>query len=345
MQKFKAADIHHPGVTEEFDRLTGEDLQRLLRRKNEFVDTACPACHGSRVENSFEYQGLNYRRCLECELLYVSPAPTEAMHLEYVIQSTAMAYWRETANPKMKDSRKPMYQERVEYSQQIFEQHRAQPGSSLEIGAGNGEFAEELRRGTDIDQIVVLEPQPLDLDSSEFEIVTGGFDALGELDRKFDVVFAWELIEHLLEPDIFLGLVRSVMHPGALFILSTPNEKSLETRKLGKDSSNILFDHVRLYNPDAIERLFSRNGFRIVDLSTPGLLDVEKLQSYLKDNPGAFDDDLPLKFLLACDEQITQEFQEYLRANLYSSHMRIVAVRDGESAGGQTPRLDSNASS
>ncbi len=340
MKDIKIKDIHHPGVSQEFDRLTTEDLDRLLDKKDQFVDSGCPACHGMDVESAFEYQRLNYRRCADCELLYISPAPTEEMHLDYVVNSSAMTYWREIANPSMKESRRPMYQERVNYSKKLFESLQYNPESSLEIGGGNGEFAEELASDSEIRNIVVLEPQQLDLKSNKIEILTGGFDDLNHMERTFDVVFAWELIEHILEPDQFLQLVRKVMAPGAMFLLSTPNEKSVETRKLQTESSNILFDHVRLYNPNAIKRLFERNGFRIVELSTPGLLDVERLETHMRENPGVFDDDPALQFLLNSDETLAKNFQGFLQANLLSSHMRLAAVLDGESKGSKTPLIN-----
>lgn len=331
-------DIHHDGVAEQFDRLTLMDLESLLANKDMFLDTGCPACHGLNVVHAFEYQGLAYRRCLDCELLYISPAPTEKMHLDYVVNSNAMTYWREMMPEGMKASRRPMYQERVAYALAVLHGMGSNPRATLELGAGNGEFAMELALAADIDQIVLLEPQALKLDFPNIEVITGGFDELERNDRKFDVVFAWEVIEHILEPDHFLRLIRKVMKPDAPLILSTPNERSVETRKLGTNSSNILFDHVRLYNPQAIEALLKRNGFRIVDISTPGQLDVERLQGFLYSNPQAFDDDPALRMILD-EDAAAKNFQKFLQENLLSSHMRVVAVVDGDWKGGGTPVL------
>ena len=139
--------------------------------------------------------------------------------------------------------------------------------------------------------LVLLEPQALKVKRPNVEVITNGFDALEKSERKFDTVFAWELIEHLLEPDNFLRLVRNVLKDGAPLILSTPNERSIETRKLGTDSSNILFDHVRLYNPNSIKILLERNGFKVMQICTPGLLDVSRLQNYYKTHSNSFTSD------------------------------------------------------
>lgn len=338
MNKLKIKDIHDDRVVKEFDRLTIEDLKKLLRHKDEFIHTGCPACHAMNISFQFTYQGMSYHRCNECELLYISPAPSESMHLDYVINSSAMNYWREKTPITMKKSRKPMYRERVEYVEDWCNSQGLNPTTSLELGAGNGEFAEYLASSSlDISKIILLEPQELSIDNPKIKIIKGGFEELEASGDTYEIIFAWELIEHILEPDNFLGLVRKALKPGAPFVFSTPNEKSLETRILGTASSNILFDHVRLYNPQAISKLLSRNGFRIVSITTPGKLDVEKLENYMKKKASISPNDSALDFILSNTSEYGENFQRYLCDNKLSSHMRVIAVADGEYLGCKSP--------
>lgn len=338
--RLRVSEVHQDAVTEEFDRLSLIDLEELLAKKNQFVDTGCPACHGLKVVFEFDYQRLDYRRCADCGLLYISPAPTEEMHLDFVVNSRAMTYWRDQMPDAMRQSRRPMYKERVGYALDVMDRLKIPPHEILEVGAGNGEFAEELAAATDaVNSIVLLEPQALALDLPNLEIITGGFEELESSDRKFDAVFAWELIEHILEPDLFLQLVHKVLKSGCPLILSTPNERSVETGKLGIHSSNILFDHVRLYNPDAIDKMLTRNGFRVVEISTPGELDVERLQMFLRSHPEQFNDDPVLRFALTAAPAAQEAFQRFLQQDLVSSHMRVVAIPDGVWHGSSAPRL------
>lgn len=328
--KFNVQDIHSEEVAETFDRLTEEDLATLLKDRDGFVDTGCPACHSEDAPHVFKHQSLNYRRCTDCETLYISPAPTEAQHLDYVVRSSAMAYWRDNMPEEMKKSRRPMYVDRVEYVIGALERLNIEPKSCLEIGAGNGEFAEELSERVSLERLCLLEPQDMEIDVPKVHIIKAGFDALAEIDETFDFIVAFELIEHLLEPDIFLKLIRNVLKPGAPLILSTPNEKSVETRVLERSSSNILFDHVRLYNPDAMTRLLERNGFKVVEIQTPGQLDVERLKKHFLKHPEALEDQPALRFALTSGKETEVAFQGFLVDNHLSSHMRVVAVMDGE---------------
>jgi 2-polyprenyl-3-methyl-5-hydroxy-6-metoxy-1,4-benzoquinol methylase len=342
VKKFTIDDIHSPGVADKFDELSIQDIERLLFQRSSFVDSGCPACHSLDVVHEFEYQSFGYRRCRVCEMLYISPAPTESAHLDYVVTSSAMAYWRDSMPEGMKKSRRPMYQDRVEYSKHIFSKLGMSPKVSLEIGAGNGEFAEELADATTIEQIVLLEPQELNLRSNNIQIIKGGFEELECTRQLFDVVFAWEVLEHILEPDNFLRLIRAVLEPGAPLILSTPNERSVETRELGTNSTNILFDHVRLYNPLAIESLFKRNGFRVIEMSTPGKLDVERLVKMKARSPDYFSHNPALNFLLGQGDDVLESFQTFLQKSRQSSHMRVVAVVDGDWNGSNVPLISSS---
>lgn len=338
MKKLKIRDIHPEGISEEFDRLMLGDITTLLKDKSSFVDTACPACHSAHVHHVFDYQGMGYKRCQDCDTLYISPAPNELQHLDFVRNSQAMAFWRENLPESMRVSRRPMYLDRLAYAHAAWANLGITPIDILELGAGNGEFAEELALDGRAQNIVLLEPQALQLQHPRVEIITDGFEALERTRRQFDTVFAWELLEHLLEPDHFLYLVRKVLKPGAPLIISTPNERSVETRKLGTDSSNILFDHVRLYNPSSIQKLLERNGFRVIEIVTPGQLDVDRLQHYMKARPDLFAADPTLSLILQ-DEHTAHAFQTFLQQHLLSSHMRVIAVAEGPWCGGATPHL------
>lgn len=334
----KANEVHPDYIFAEFERLMRSDIEDLLQGRMHFEDTYCPACHRHNTPKEFSYQQLDYRRCEDCGLLYISPAPSEEQHLEFVRNSRAMAFWRKSQPVEMRSARKPMYEERAEFTLEILRSCNISAQSVLEVGAGNGEFAAELAARKPDLNIVLLEPQELDIRANGIEIITGGFDTLERAERKFDAIFAWELIEHILEPDHLLSLIRGALNPGSPLILSTPNERSVETRKLKTKSSNILFDHVRLYNPEAIQALLKRNGFRILSLSTPGKLDVQRIRAFRDANPEAFGDD-PALSLIIDSPTLSEDYQVFLQTHQLSSHMRVIAVADGEWNGARTPRI------
>ena len=325
-EKITVKDIHPEGIIEKFDELMLGDIDNLLCDQEHFVDTPCPACKSLSVKPAFTYQRLSYKRCDICDTLYISPAPTEERHLQFLSDSKAMAFWRNSLPPSMTESRIPMYEERVEFAINTFDRLSIKPKTILEVGAGNGEFVNHYLKADPFVRFILLEPQELNINSDRVTIIQDGFDAALRQNVQVDAVIAWELIEHIIEPHKFLQTLSSVLRVGAPFIFATPNERSLETRLLSTNSSNILFDHVRLYNPNSIKLLLEKNGFLLNSLSTPGKLDAERISTYLKENStlssfGAF-------FELLLDESSIAQFQSYIVDNLLSSHMRCVAIKN-----------------
>lgn len=104
-------------------------------------------------------------------------------------------------------------------------------------------------------------------------------------DDFFDVVSAFDVIEHLWNTDHFIEEACRVLRPGGFFILSTPNLASwvnrllmlfgylpmhyncsfkveLERRPLQKSCG--VCNHIRLYTPRALKRHLQHYGFEIV---------------------------------------------------------------------------------
>nr|MDO8061628.1 class I SAM-dependent methyltransferase [Candidatus Freyrarchaeum guaymaensis] len=90
-------------------------------------------------------------------------------------------------------------------------------------------------------------------------------------DGFFDVVWAEEIIEHLLDTDAFLDEVHRVLRTGGVLILSTPNLASMANRLrllAGKypkyvQYSNEGVGHVRYYTAGVLKSQLKRHGFTV----------------------------------------------------------------------------------
>ncbi|MGZ0188546.1 MAG: class I SAM-dependent methyltransferase [Alphaproteobacteria bacterium] len=103
-----------------------------------------------------------------------------------------------------------------------------------------------------------------------YEIVYG--DAEKYLsDRKYDVVLATELIEHISNPGHFLVNARANMKPDGRLIISTPNAFSFtELYKVVRGWTNnpkTHWQHVCYYTPSTLIGLAARAGFTPLDVA------------------------------------------------------------------------------
>ncbi len=97
-------------------------------------------------------------------------------------------------------------------------------------------------------------------------------DRLPFSDAEFDLIFAGEVIEHLVDTDGFLTEVHRCTKPGGHLLLTTPNLASFENRVrllLGIYPKWLNYNlaesgHVRGYTPSVLKRQLAAHGFRIV---------------------------------------------------------------------------------
>ena len=98
-----------------------------------------------------------------------------------------------------------------------------------------------------------------------------GYDAIAadatdfSLSKEFDAIVAGELIEHVLNPGLFLECARKHLAPNGILIMTTPNANCLvyflENLILGHEIDNP--DHVSIYSPTTISLLLKKSGYTV----------------------------------------------------------------------------------
>lgn len=85
------------------------------------------------------------------------------------------------------------------------------------------------------------------------------------LDRKFDIAVAGELIEHLDNPGLMLDKVFDHLNDGGKLILTTPYPWTfLRIKQAVTGEPFVVPDHVSWYCTETMENLLNRHGFKVV---------------------------------------------------------------------------------
>lgn len=151
---------------------------------------------------------------------------------------------------------------------------RLPPGRLLDIGCGSGQGTAHWRslgwtcEGTDVNPDAVAEASR----TMPAKVCDLNQAPLPYPDGSFDLIFAGEVIEHLVDTDGFLHEVHRCLRPGGHLLLTTPNLASFENRiklLLGRyprwlDHRLAGCGHVRAYTPRALKRQLAEQGFTVV---------------------------------------------------------------------------------
>jgi len=148
------------------------------------------------------------------------------------------------------------------YSQFCFIQSKIRPtGDILEVGSGYGGFYSFLSK-TEQDNYLGLE---LDADATNFanfHFKSNVFfnKSLEEFEsnRKFDIVYAFEVLEHLSNPMLDIEKISNLLKREGLFIGTSPYPFK----------KNVLADktHNFVLHPENWKKLFLNNGFESVEI-------------------------------------------------------------------------------
>jgi len=306
------------------------DRMFLLDRRSDWVDIDCVACGSDQSRPFGSKRGFDYVSCVVCGTVYTNPRPSDTLLKDYYRQSQNYAYWNEHIFPATENSRKErIFRPRALRLRNEIRARGIEPGTLLEIGSAFGTFLEEARQLALFRHIIGLEPTP-DLAetcrSRGFDVIEDNVESL-TLNEIADVIAAFEVIEHVACPEIFLENIRKWLNPNGMLVLTCPNVRGFDVSTLGTLSNTFEQEHLNYFHPESIELLLTRMGFQDVRISTPGRLDAELVRNQLVEGRINLNGQPFLEEILVNKwDELGQLFQDFIAVNNLSSHMMTTAT-------------------
>lgn len=244
--------------------MAGGGIAAAKRKLIMNINKRCVVCGAGKFQMLFKRNRGAMERCRACGLVQVVPMPTG--------REIAALYHEDF------DHFAP-YLEQLEVHRAYFRQKLASLKGKrfLDIGCAMGVLLEEAQKrgieayGVDISKDAVAYCRKKGLRVSE------NFPK-----KKFDVVTAFQVIEHERDPVRFMNRVHTLLKKGGLFVLATPNYGGWWRRVMGKRWVGFTHpEHVTLWSPRSLTFLMEKTGFKNITVR--------------RDDPRPF----PLSFLFA----------------------------------------------
>lgn len=222
----------------------------------------CPICNKEDSVKLFKKEGRDFVQCNEDRLVYINPQPEEEELQEiydtygreiFVLPESIAAIW-----------------DYPDYRKRFLDFRKL--NRLLEIGAAAGGFLVCCRKdGWDAYGV------ELSAYSSQFareqqglNVVTGALHDAKYSSGFFDVVVAWQTLEHVPNPREVVIEVFRILRPGGFFVLSVPCWNGLSIRLLKEKYRYVGRDHLFYFSPQNMGRMLCDVGFSRVSTRTGG---------------------------------------------------------------------------
>ena len=138
------------------------------------------------------------------------------------------------------------------------------PKQVLEIGGLHGILAKKcLDKNPSLDWTIV-EPNPTIESDNSIQVIKTFFDKNFTSDQTYDTVIHSHVLEHVYNPDEFMGHKSSFMNEGDLLIFSIPNMQVM----LENNYTNCVnFEHTIYFTAPYVEYFLQKHGFKLIDKS------------------------------------------------------------------------------
>jgi len=243
---------------------------------------ACPVCGGGNFNERFSLFGhedykSTFHQCRDCLTVFLNPCPTDDYltrfynEIYYSPKHRGIMGWNSNLNV-LDPNLFILYQRRMDFVEKYVPEALKFPlGKLLDVGCSTGAFLWEASlRYWEVSGIEISDTAAtVAREKYDLPVITGTLLDSSYDNESFDVVTAWDVIEHIAQPAPFMTTVRKILKPGGLFLLNTPNINSADATYGGKQWRHLDAPlHPILYDFISIRFLLKKFGFECLEVST-----------------------------------------------------------------------------
>ena len=237
---------------------TFDNYKILYKRNFKDSDLNTKVFSARRLPDRKHYQIV---KCLKCGLVRSNPT-TDSKLLEKLYQKSILTYDDEINNliDTYFDSLKPILK------------RLPKTANILEIGCGNGFVLEKIYQ-SGYKNVFGIEPSINAVKKAskniKNKITVGMFKPKLFPKNKFDLIFLFQTLDHISNPNEFIKECSRITKYGGYFLAFNHNVESLSAKILKEKSPIIDIEHTFLYSPKTIKTIFTKNKFYVEKIYSP----------------------------------------------------------------------------
>lgn len=330
LNDLKEADIRPDNVYDRYKELLNEDIQNYFSSGADLRAVSCPGCGSGQIAKTFIAMGMRYCVCGQCASWYVSPRPSKEALGVFHKESPACVYLRSSLIKETEAVRtKEIFSSRLQWIAGLVGEYL--PDAKVFVDHGSrypAMLSQIVTRGL-FEKVSLFAPECFE----QGHLLPSGAEVFYDrFPRGYaDVYAAFEQIERSYDPKMIVEEAAATCKPGGIFVLTTTTSSGFEYQVLSEHSPNLIpFDRMNLLSFEALLELLRGCGFKVVEASTPGRLDVEIVKRALE-KAGDIPEGRLWRYIFDHrSPEALHTLQEFFQRFQLSSHVRIAAIKKSE---------------
>ncbi len=280
----------------------------------------CTACGAKDIYKYFSVWGYSYSRCLKCASVFLNPHPQKQFYENAFFDSPISEFvnsgeFQEQHAVRFRRVIEPLLSE-------IIQNSKNSGMAVLEVFGRNLHVLNYLNVQQKVQKLYRFEAGIKD--ESGQSVSVSKLDKVE--DDSCDLILLLMSAEQMRTPQkMFPLLARKLVRGGAMLILARLGS-GIDVQILrGNNPSVFPLEHIHLFSVEGYEHLCEKSGLEVLELSTPGLLDVEYLQQYFSNH--SKDDNVFQYFFQHRSSIDIERLQQFIQSVRLSSALKLICKR------------------
>jgi hypothetical protein len=331
VQEIAELEIKPPAEVAEWRKLMDQEISSRWKNKPGFVRAVCPCCGTAATAPAFSRSGFDYAECAQCGTLFALERPDEASLTAWYRDSAPARFWRDRLLPASAATRlEKIVAPRAQWVLDGIAEYVPNARRLVDVSSsGVPLLAELIAQDTPVSELIAA-GVTADLEGNQTRRVSVKPSSLRDLVSfpTADVVVAFDALDRAADMRALVDASHALLTSEGILLATLPVSSGFEVQSLWDKSPTVLPpDKLNIPSIDGLIQLFSAPRWELLELSTPGVFDVEIVRRAILQQPDAAWPRVVRALVVDADESARQAFTEYLQSQRRTSFARLIARR------------------
>ncbi|MCE9619633.1 MAG: class I SAM-dependent methyltransferase [Planctomycetes bacterium] len=334
MQEISEYEIKPRAALNEWQGLVEKEISSQWKDHSKWIGAGWPTCAEKDVRTAFDRFGVSYVESPSCGSLFAKTRPNEDALWSWYRDSAPSHYWREKILPASDSSRREkIVRPRADWILDGIAEYKPATKTIIDLSPYGRQLLDVLAEENHSLKQITAAGTTADLEGKSTTQIRVKPSKLADLLAlgPADVVVAVDALNRAADVSGFLEAIGQSTAPGGLAFLTATVASGFEIQSLWEKSPSVMPpDKLNLPSVAALQKFFAAPGWEILELSTPGMFDVEMVFRAMLADPAASWPRVLRGLVQHSDPQGRSSLVELLQAQRLISFARLVARRTGE---------------